>query len=306
MKGNVPVETWAAWRKDEAARLLSSSGGLATVISEHWIRNGGVVYGAAFQKPFGFKHVRCEKEEELYQLRGSKYVQSSLDGVHQLITEDLNGGKEVLFIGTPCQVAGIRNRFRESLKQLYTIDIICHGTPAVQILKDSLPEDALRKEFNYVEFRRGEKFQLVFRKGNRVIWDRPLAHDLYLKGFFKGVFYREACYKCKFASIERCSDMTLGDFWGVDMNALNTEMDKGISLVLINTDKGKTLMASVSEDIEKVSRPLGEAVAGNHQLRHPMPLTWRHKIFSVLYPRTGFKMAAIASMPDIVLKNLFK
>lgn len=306
MKRNEPLETYAAWRKDEAARLLSSSGGLASVVSEQWIRNGGVVYGAAFLRPFCFKHIRCRNEEELGLLRGSKYVQSSLDGIHQSIKEDLCDGKKVLFIGTPCQVAGISNHFKEYHSQLYTIDIICHGTPTVQILKDSIPKEALEKDFDCVEFRNGGSFQLVFKKGNKSVWDRPLAHDLFLKGFFKGIFYREACYRCKFATTERCGDMTLGDFWGVDVSVLNTEMEKGVSLVFTNTSKGKYLLESVSEHIETVSRPIEEAVAGNHQLRHPTPLTWRHKVFRMLYPKTSFRIATICAIPDVILKNLFK
>lgn len=302
----LPIETWAVWRKDEEARALSSSGGMATAVSEAWIRDGGIVYGASFVHPFGFEHVRCSTISELTMLRGSKYVQSSLKGVFRPMAQDLQFGKKVLFIGTPCQVAGILSRFKEYSSQLYTIDIICHGTPTVDTLKDSLSKNVLSMNFDNVEFRDSGNFKLSFKKEGKVIWTRPLAHDLYMKGFFKAIFYRECCYKCVFARQERVSDMTLGDFWGLDMTSVDTTMDKGISLVLVNSEKGNTLMAMVDGDVEKVARPLEEAVAGNKQLSHPMPCTWRHKIYNHLYNKLGFKWAAILSMPDIIIKNMLK
>ena len=306
MEFRTPLTTWAAWRKDEAARAKSSSGGMAAVISEAWIRKGGIVYGAAFVRPFNFQHIRCTTEEELVRLRGSKYVQSSIAGIHKQIEADLKEGREVLFIGTPCQVAAIRNRFKENDVRLHTIDIICHGTPKVETLKASIPQVALQMDYDNVEFRENDAFYLSFKKKDKTIWSRPLAHDLYMKGFFKALFYRDCCYKCAFARQERISDMTLGDFWGLDMASVNTTMDKGISLVLVNSDKGKKLLEMVEDAVEMVQRPLAEAVAGNKQLRHPMPRTWRYHIYKKLYPKVGFRWAAIAAMPDIVLKNMFK
>ena len=303
---SLPVTTYAAWRKDDAARAKSSSGGMAAVISEAWIRKGGIVYGAAFVRPFDFQHIRCTTKEELARLRGSKYVLSSIAGTHKQIGADLKKGLEVLFLGTPCQVAAIRNHFKEYDARLYTIDIICHGTPKVETLKGSIPQIALQMDYDKVEFRENDAFQISFKKGNRTIWSRPLAHDLYMKGFFKALFYRDCCYKCAFARQERISDMTLGDFWGLDMTSVNTTMDKGISLVLVNSDKGKMLLEMVEDDIKMIPRPLAEAVAGNKQLRHPMPRTWRYHIYKKLYPKVGFRLAAIAAMPDIVLKNMFK
>ena len=306
MDWNNPIETWAAWRKDKAARAMSASGGLAAVISEQWINEGGVVYGAAFVKPFEFRHIRCSSIEELQRLKGSKYVQSSINGIHEKIEEDLKNGRKVLFTGTPCQVAGICTRFKQYKSQLYCIDIICHGTPTVQTLRDSISPTVFELEFDRVEFRKNNQFQFVLKKNDEAVWSRALTHDLYLKGFFKAIFYRDCCYKCSFARVERISDLTLGDFWGIDQNAVSTSAEEGISLVLVNTEKGKELLDSVKDQIEKVKRPLQEAVSGNQQLQHPMPLTWRHKVFKRLYPKIGFKWAAISAMPDIVLKNLLK
>lgn len=306
MEFRMPLVTWAAWRKDEAARAKSSSGGMAAAISEAWIRKGGIVYGAAFVRPFDFQHIRCTTEEELARLRGSKYVQSSIVGIHKQIEADLKEGREVLFIGTPCQVAAIRNRFKENDVRLHTIDIICHGTPKVETLKASIPPRVLQMDYDNVEFRENCDYKIAFKKAGKTIWSSSLTHNLYMKGFFKALFNRECCYKCMFAKPERISDITLGDFWGLEMASVNTTIDKGISLVLVNSDKGRLLLEMVKDDIEMVARPLEEAIVGNAPLRHPMPRTWRYHIYKKLYPKVGFRWAAMAAMPDIVLKNMFK
>lgn len=298
-----PIETWAAWRKAEEKRAQSSSGGLAAVLAEEWVRQGGVVYGAAFVPPFEFRHVRCTTLEEVERLKGSKYVQSSLQGVFGLMETDLRQGRKVLFVGTPCQVAGVRQRMRAYGTLLYTVDIVCHGTPPVHLLKESIPQEALRLDFDEVSFRKNNQYGLAFRKQGREVWSRPLTADWYMKGFFKALFCRECCYRCPYAGIRRTGDLTLGDFWGVDRQVAEGEAEKGISLVLVNSAKGKALLDGVEDAIVKTKRPLEEAVAGNRQLRAPMPRTWRNSVFRSLYPRMGFRWAAILSMPDIVLKN---
>lgn len=171
MEFRTPLATWAAWRKDEMARAKSSSGGMAAAISEAWIRKGGIVYGAAFLRPFDFQHIRCTTEEELIRLRGSKYVQSSIAGIHKQIEADLKERHEVLFIGTPCQVAAIRNRFKEYDVRLHTIDIICHGTPKVETLKVSIPQVALQMDYDNVEFRENDMESSI---GTRPLYERVL------------------------------------------------------------------------------------------------------------------------------------
>ena len=301
-----PIATYAAWRKDVKEREKSSSGGLATVLSETWINEGGIVYGAAFSKPFNVQHIRCTHKEELKRLRGSKYVQSSMDGVLKLIEEDIKSGKKVLFIGTPCQVSQVISKFKNKNKQLYTIDIICHGTPKINTLKESIPQKVFDIDFDNIEFRNNNNFKISFSKNNLTVWTRPLSHDLYMKGFFKAVFYRECCYKCIFAQQDRISDITLGDFWGVNESEIKADIDKGISLVLINTKNGYKLFENIKNSIEYTERLLTEAINGNNQLQHPMRLTWRHKVFKYVYPFAGFRLASILAMPDIVIKNLFK
>lgn len=179
-----PIGVYAAWRLNETERAKSSSGGIASVISEKWIENGGVVYGASFVKPFGFQHIRCTKKEHLDKIRGSKYVFSSIKMVLSLIEEDLNNDKKVLFIGTPCQVAGIESRFSKYNEQLVCIDLLCHGTPNENILKDSIDEEIIINGIDNVIFRNQGKYEFSIIRNNQIVYKRQLKKDLYMKVFF--------------------------------------------------------------------------------------------------------------------------
>ena len=298
------LQTWAAWRRNEKLRVESSSGGIASAISELFIANGGVVYGCAFVTPgFSFRHVRCINMEDLRCLKGSKYVQSNMQGVYKQIADDLKNNRKVLFIGTPCQVAGVKTFFCGKEDNLYTVDLICHGVPSVRMLKDSLSTVVIDKDFNKVEFRVSTKYHFSLKCNDEVIYERPLNKDWFLKGFFTALFYRDSCYTCKFAKTQRISDITLGDFWGIDKNVIrDKDEEKGISLCIINTTKGNELFNQII-DIEKIERPIEEAIVGNKQLQHPMKRRLRAQMFKKLYPIWGFKWSIFCVIPEIVVKN---
>ena len=298
-----PLKVLASWEKDELSREKSSSGGLATVLSRKVIEEGGVVYGCAFVQPFSFEHIRCVTIEELERLRGSKYVQSDTSKCWKSLRKDIKEGRKVLFIGTPCQVAAARKATKYA-ENLLTADLICHGVPSVNMLKDSLPDSIFTLTFDDVSFRSSTDFYFSAKKGNSIVYDRKLSKDWYLKGFFTALFYRDSCYSCKYANSKRCSDITLGDFWGVDESLIDTDKEKGLSLVMINTDKGNQLVDSIKDNVNSVERPLDEAIAGNKQLSKPMTRRWAARVFSVLYPHCGFKFSLFASIPLIVMKNL--
>lgn len=296
-----PIKVWASWLKDEEMRLKSSSGGIATAISEYIINNNGAVYGCAFEMPFDFKHIRCDTLKDINRLRGSKYVQSEISGTYRNIANDLRSGKKVLFIGTPCQVAAIKYFFGKA-NNLYTLDLICHGVPSVELLKKSLPFGLLSYGVDNLEFRSNNNFCLCARKEGVKIYSRALRKDLYLKGFFKALFYRNNCYSCQYAKSERIGDITLGDFWGVKLEDI--DISKGISLCLVNSSKGIELFDSISDKVDRIERPYEEAISGNKQLKHAMPKSLRAKIFRTLYPMLGFKWSVICSIPEVIIKNI--
>lgn len=297
-----PLITIAAWDNNKENREKSSSGAIAALLSEMIVKNGGIVYGCAFVSPFEFRHIRCDSIESLEQLRGSKYVQSHLLGIFKDIRKDINTGVTVLFIGTPCQCAAVKN-YIGSKSNLLTIDLVCHGVPSLQILKDSLPASVFSKHITTVEFRACTKYHFSLKSGISTIFDRPINNDLYLKAFFTGLDYRSSCYECSFACGKRVGDITLGDFWGLKLDIPEVEKSKGVSLCLINTSNGKKMIDSIKDHTFQAVRSVQEAIDGNHQLRHPKKKTIRASLFRRLYPKIGFKWSVILSIPDIYIKN---
>lgn len=300
---NKPLEVYAAIGKNNKTVERSSSGGLATILSEQIISSNGVVYGCAFQEGFNFKHIRCENLEDLEKLKGSKYVQSNISEVYKAVEKDLKCNKKVLFIGTPCQVAAIKAYFKDN-SFLYTIDLICHGVPSEKILKESLPPKIIKTEIDLIRFRTKEKYQIALYKNDRLLYTRPLSKDFYLKGFFTSLFNRESCFSCQYTTKNRIGDITLGDFWG--LNDLKFKDTKGVSLCLINTDKGHSLYSTINNSIISSPHKIDEALNGNKPLNHPSQKTLSVKIFQRLYPIWGFKLSVLFSIPGIVIKNLIK
>lgn len=302
---HTPNTVWAAWKKDKVEKAESSSGGIAAALSEQIIKEGGIVYGCAFIPPFSFKHIRCESLYELNSLKGSKYVQSNMTGIYKQIKSDLEDKKKVLFIGTPCQTAAVNLFFKSKNSNLFTIDLVCHGAPSSQILKDSIPKSVQIKAFNKIKFREQANYHFSIINNDSVLYERKLNKDLYLKGFFTSLFNRDSCYKCQYAQKQRNSDITLGDFWGVNNKVIPFNVKEGVSLCMINTEKGNNLFNAVAVKIEKVQRPVNEAIKNNEPLNKPAPFKLRSKIFKTLYPIIGFKLGVRLSIPEIILKNIF-
>lgn len=300
---NKPVKVYAAVGKNCKTIEKSSSGGLATLLSEQIISFGGVVYGCALQNNIEFRHIRCDKLEDLEKIKGSKYVHSDISTIYKDVNNDLKLNKKVLFIGTPCQVAALRSYFKDNI-HLYTIDLICHGVPSSKILKESLPSKFINERIDSIRFRTKDKYQISIYKSNKLFYTRPLSKDLYLKGFFTSLFNRKSCFSCQFTKKDRTGDISLGDFWGlIDDKFKNI---KGISLCLINTNKGKDLFTSIYENIISSPHNIDEASKNNEPLNHPSSKSLSVNIFQRVYPIVGFKLAVILSIPGIIIKNLLK
>lgn len=301
-----PIKVIASWRKNEAERQLSSSGGIATAISEFFIKKGGIVYGCAFESvDFTFKHIRCETLEQLSKLKGSKYVFSCTKGIYKLVASDLKNGKKVLFIGTPCQVAGVKSYIAKSFQNLYTIDLVCHGAPSSILFKESLPRTLFSHKVDTISFRNSTSYQIrVFEKGN-LIYDSPIHRNLYLKGFFTALYNRKSCYACFYAQGKRIGDISLGDFWGLKMENINVDNVKGISLCLVNTEKGLTMMQDIKEITIQYERTFAEASNNNAPLKTSVKRSFRSKVFSLIYPYLGIRISTFVSIPEIIIKNFF-
>ncbi len=305
---HVPRLAYACYVRDEEERLKSSSGGIATLLAKYYVEHGGIVYGCAFISPMTVKHIRCSNMADIYKLRGSKYVQSDLTEILASLKEDLRQGKDVLFIGTPCQVAGIKSRFKR-FNNLSLVDLVCHGVPSIQFLCDTLPKEICQADKDSLTFRTNNRFQMTITKGNAIVFKKPLNKDVFLKGFFTGLLFRNSCYSCRYACNERVSDITIADFWKIKSKKI-IEDGKGISMALLNTDKGAELFDKIKSQMIYEERPKEEAFSGNEQLNHPYKKSLREIVFKGLYPKFGYHFALAIAIPDRLLgtklKNILK
>lgn len=281
-----PLAAIALYCKNEADRKTCSSGGLVTTLSRHFISQGGVVYGAsAFGVRPGFRRVTSNEELEL--LKGSKYVYCDPSKIYTEVKKDLQSGLKCLFIGLPCNIAGLKQYLRQDYENLTTIDLICHGAPPFEYLKahiESKVGSGLR--WGNISFRGKMDFSTsVFDESGRLIYTKSQYEDEYFAAFMQGVFFRPSCYNCRFARAERVSDITAGDFWGLGNDALNGYKGK-VSLALLNTQKGTELLDSAKELFFYEAHPIEEAISGNKQLREPTRFSREAEIFRATYEST--------------------
>ncbi len=287
------------WAKEEGSRNKSSSGGLAYEIEKGFVESKGKVYSCIF-KEGEFQFSCIDKVEELEELRGSKYVKSNPKFVYREIAENLKKGFKVLFVGLPCQVASLVNYVGDN-ENLYTIDLVCHGTPSPLLLQKYLLDHNMELENIFkIKFRDNHNFHLEINNsslsGNRIL-------DSYMLMFLRGCSYTENCYYCKFARKERISDVTLGDSWGSTFSV--NEQRKGISLILANTEKGRWMINNSAVELRDVD--LNNAIRNNQQLIHPaaIPLE-RKKFFDNIYKGKSFESAVVRAYPIQHVKNIVK
>ncbi len=248
---NAEPKLYAA-RASDKIRSVSSSGGMFTVIAEEIIKRGGAVCSAAYDAEMNLSHVIVNYKEDLKYLRGSKYVQSNTDGIYKKIAGLIKEGKQVLFTGTPCQVAAVKSVAGNS-ENLFTADILCHGVPSHNFFRRYLDERFPDKKVTDVEFRNKkfgwscEHIRVVFEDGTD--YEADSKNDPYLKAFFRNLSLRVSCSDCPFASFPRQGDITLGDFWGITALDKTQSDKKGTSIVYVNSKKGEKLFADISKKL---------------------------------------------------------
>jgi len=261
-------EFYAVWNKDDTVRQKSSSGGMFRILAEEIIAEGGVVYGAAFDEANHLRHIRVENVEELGALMGSKYVQSDIGTMLGQVRADLRNERQVLFSGTPCQVAGLYAFLGGNHDNLLTVDVLCHGVPSPGVFQRYL-ESLGADENCRIEFRNKDKgwkqFSLVV--GDNV--HETLDENSYMKGFLSNLFLRPSCAECQFIGCQRMGDLTLGDFWGINVFRPKCDDDKGTSLVLLNSPQGKLMFEALRSRYALAERvPEVSAIAANPTFTH--------------------------------------
>lgn len=263
------METYAVYNTDEEIRMKSSSGGLFTLLAEQVLKENGVVYGASFDSNFEVEHIRVTSFAELELLRGSKYVQSKLNGIYNLCKQDLEMGKKVLFTGTPCQIAALKTFLRKSFDNLICMDIICHGVPSRMVWRRYLEYRVMlaKSKIKQIAFRVKDKgwkqFGIKFTFENSIPYYQEFQDDVYMKGFLRDLYLRPSCYDCKFKTKQRVSDITVADFWGINKLHPEWDDDKGMSLLLIHSTKGKIIIDSIFDRLFIKSVDFNMAISHN-------------------------------------------
>ncbi len=295
-----PVRCYAAKTKDKNVYLSTASGGIATTISKEFIEKKGIIYGAAVVGK-NVEHIRVDKIEDLYKLKGSKYVHSHINKAYKKIKEDLLNKCRVLFIGTPCQVSGLKKFLMCKYDNLYTIDLICHGVPSQKMFE----EEIRRMGFSYndtiedINFRYLNQRNLKIKSQNKEIIQN-CVDNFYYNAFLNSIIIRENCYSCKYAQNNRVGDITLGDFWGLK-DKLEFIHDKGVNCVLINTEKGNQIFENIKKYIDYEEQDVNIALNGNDQLNHPSLKPECRDYFIKYYPLKGYNI----TLKKILRKKIF-
>lgn len=295
-----PQKALAAYLKDQVVHKRSSSGGASFGLCKNILKEHGVVYGCAAEGT-DVRHIRIESLEELPRIQGSKYVQSNVNGLFACVKADLEQNRKVAFVGTPCQIAGLKKFLRKPYDGLLLIDLICHGTPSLQMLKEHIAKVAREHSVDRITFRSGNDYVLnIFENGKSIwtanLWQKPFK-DMYYRAFIDGTSTRPSCHVCPFCRSERVSDITIGDFWGLkDYNFKPDGSNLGTSVIMPITNKGRSAVDGLSPEMNLKERPVTEAIAGNSQLNHPVPEGHECATFFKLYPAMSFDKAVWLSV----------
>ena len=218
-----------------------TSGGIASLLYKNIIKAGGIGYGVVFNKNIGrFVFKRAHGEAEAIEFSGSKYIQADVEFIYKSIKDDLHANNRVIFVGTPCQIAGLKSYLQKEYENLLLVDIVCHGVPSQKMFFNSLHlkgSDYIDK----VSFRDGKRYVLDYLLNDSRAIRVDSYHSKFYEAFSLGKSIRQSCHDCKYASSKRVGDITIGDFWGIgsDSRLYNTQKSHGgISMVLLNNEKG--------------------------------------------------------------------
>ena len=243
-----PLNVYAAINKDEEIRLKSSSGGIFYLLAEKTISEGGVVFGARFDEDWQVVIDYAETMEGIKPFMGSKYVQARTATAFKDAEAFLKQGRKVLFSGSLCQIAGLHHYLRKEYDNLTTVDFVCHGVPSPKVWQRYLDEvvTAGKRAINDVKFRNKsngwKKFNFVLSYNQE-----EKTHSLcswhqqnhYMRAFLSDMILRPSCHECRAKQGSSHSDITIADFWGINIEMPEMDDDKGTGLVLVNTDKGR-------------------------------------------------------------------
>ena len=319
-----PRTCYAGVHLDEKIRAKSSSGGMFAALAEYTLEQGGVVFGAAVVpkgKIVTVKHIMIKNKEELKKLQGSKYVKCDIRECYTNVKQQLAEGKKVLFSGTPCQVAAMKNYLGKEYDDLLLVDLVCHGTPSILHWEKSIEEKLQNDEkVSAVSFRGKEGYmqgEIEFKtEADRIRKENySFRNDSYYSMFLNADSYREGCYQCQYARPERDGDITIGDFWGFEKAYDRAQIEKdakisleeGNSLIAVNTEKGLSICNKLNgEKMWLYAADYEEAVKYNPQLSQPSKKGKNRALFLTLYKIGGWKLVSTYGNIKMKLRKIIE
>lgn len=291
------LDVYVAWSRNDEQRRTSASGGIASELYTYAINNGWLVYGVTFTKEASCHFIELLSIDDIKKVKNSKYCFSNVLDTYILIQKRLRKGENVLFIGLPCQVAGLYSFLGKKYSNLFTVDLLCHGSTPQAYLEQHIRyvENKTQQSANAISFRDSsfgtEKFYFtIYNDSKRLFYKKTvLSNDNYQLGYHHALTYRDNCYNCRYARPERCSDLTIGDYYGIGKHKA--------SAILINSNTGKELFSAISDNLYTELRPKGEIFRLEHQLQSPSDAHPQRSLFEKIYKKTGnFELACDKSL----------
>lgn len=297
----MPPRVYACKNRDEQIRRESTSGGVFTLLAQRTLAERGAVYGAVFGDDWTVEYARAEVTEELAAMRGSKYPQADVGDALKDVRRDLEAGRPVLFVGTPCQVRGLRLFLGREYERLVCVDFVCFGIGSPGVWRDYLAQRFPGQKVESVWFkdkRAGwHKFTTVIRT-DRGETAAPGPKDPYLGSYLAGCNIRPCCYSCRFKGTQgHTSDLTISDSWGIDRIKPAFDDDKGISNVFVNTPKGARAFGAVRGGADCIEISFDKAVQGNPYYERSKTASPRRDRFWSVYRSKGVLKAFRAAVP---------
>lgn len=270
------ISIYAAYVQDDNVRMDSSSGGVFSEIATEVLNRNGVVFGAAYNNEYMVEHIQISSKEDLSKLRGAKYAQSELRECFHEVQKYLTEGRDVLFVGLPCQIAGLKSFLSKNYSTLITVDFVCHGVPSPLVWQKYVNYRAKKdnkgilpikinlrsKSSGWSKYRYSNEYEYEGGK----IYSAFSGDDLYMQLFVSDYINRASCTDCHFKGAKRVSDVTLGDFWGIWDVAPDMDDDKGTSLVLIHTKAGMDMLERIADRLVIREMSLNQASFRNPSL----------------------------------------
>ncbi len=302
---------YAGYLKEKRELMTVSSGGASWALIKYIIRNGGIAYGAVQDEVGMIHHHRADRIEEAVQFKRSKYLPSNMEDMFTLVEDDLKKGGMVLFTGVPCQVAAIRTYLGKEYDRFYTCDVVCHGIPSVKVFRQYRKETEEKYQSTLIDINcrnkeagwKQNQYELSFKNGN-IVTEKSQENPFH-RGYTAGLYYRPSCGNCKYSCLPRSSDITLADYWRYQGRLLMNNQNGGISLIVINTEKGREMFSAAKEDLFIDASDRETAIDScRHLTKKPLVHPKRNDFF-LEFEKDSFEKALQKSLRDSFMKKMY-